>query len=302
MSISSVIKVYSAFAPVYDATFGLVVGRYHRHIGQAAVGVRRVLELGVGTGLTLRHYPATAEVTAVDLCPAMLARAERLVARGVPARVTLQLADAERLPFVDGSFDMVVLPFVVSVTPEPARLLDEARRLLAPGGQMLILNHFAGVSGLRWLERLFTPFAERVGFRSDLTLERVLRLADLPVEEVRSLPSIGFFTLVRLRQREAQRSNRSASQFPPRPMSPRTSSRASHDVATAAASPPARPAARMAAFHNAQARPRCHVSSSGARWRLNISRWGGRKVVQAMARSHAGSPTQSWPKSIKAAS
>ena len=202
MSISSVIKVYSAFAPVYDATFGQVVGRYHRHIGQAAVGVRRVLEIGVGTGLTLRHYPATAEVTAVDLCPAMLARAERLVARGVPARVTLQLADAERLPFADGSFEMVVLPFVVSVTPEPARLLDEARRLLAPGGQMVILNHFAGVAGLRWLERLFAPFAERIGFRSDLTLERVLRMVNLQVEEVRSLPPIGFFTLVRLRHRE----------------------------------------------------------------------------------------------------
>ena len=200
MNSSGVIKVYSAFAPVYDATFGLAVGRYHRHIGKAAQGARRVLEIGVGTGLSLRHYPATAEVTAVDLCPAMLARAERQVARGVPARVTLQLADAERLPFADGSFEMVVLPFVVSVTPEPARLLDEARRLLAPGGQMVMLNHFAGVAGLRWLERLFAPFADRIGFRSDLTLERVLKLADLPVEEVRRLSPVGFFTLVRLRQ------------------------------------------------------------------------------------------------------
>jgi phosphatidylethanolamine/phosphatidyl-N-methylethanolamine N-methyltransferase len=197
---SGVVKVYSAFAPVYDATFGLVVGRYHRHIGEAALGVRRVLEIGVGTGLSLRHYPASAEVTAVDLCPAMLARAERQLARGVVARVRLQLADAERLPFADGSFEMVVLPFVVSVTPEPARLLEEARRLLAPGGQMVMLNHFAGVSGLRWLERLFAPFADRVGFRSDLTLERVLKLADLPVEEVRRLSPVGFFTLVRLRQ------------------------------------------------------------------------------------------------------
>lgn len=197
---ASVVEVYSAFAPVYDATFGLVVGRYHRHIGRAAAGARRVLEIGVGTGLTLRHYPATAEVTAVDLCPAMLARAERVVARGVPARVSLQLADAERLAFDDGSFDMVVLPFVVSVTPDPARLLAEARRVLAPGGQLVMLNHFAGVAGLRWVERLFAPFADRIGFRSDLTLERVLALADLSVEEVRRLQPIGFFTLVRLRQ------------------------------------------------------------------------------------------------------
>lgn len=200
MKSASVIKVYSAFAPVYDATFGVVVGRYHRHIGVAARGVRRVLEIGVGTGLTLRHYPASAEVTAVDLCPAMLERAERQVQRGVSAKVTLQLADAERLPFADGSFEMVVLPFVVSVTPEPARLLEEAQRLLAPGGQMVVLNHFAGVSGLRWLERWFAPFAERIGFRSDLTLERVLAMARLQVEEVRRLPPIGFFTFVRLRK------------------------------------------------------------------------------------------------------
>lgn len=200
MKSASVVKVYSAFAPVYDATFGMVVGRYHRHIGAAAGGVRRVLEIGVGTGLTLRHYPASAEVTAVDICPAMLERAERQLQRGVQARVTLQLADAERLPFADGSFEMVVLPFVVSVTPEPARLVEEARRLLAPGGQMVVLNHFAGVSGLRWLERLFAPFAERVGFRSDLTLERVLAMAQLEVLDVRRLPPIGFFTFVRLRK------------------------------------------------------------------------------------------------------
>jgi phosphatidylethanolamine/phosphatidyl-N-methylethanolamine N-methyltransferase len=212
---AGVVKVYSAFAPVYDATFGQVVGRYHRHIGKAAVGAQRLLEIGVGTGLTLRHYPAGADVTAVDLCPAMLARAEQQVARGVPARVKLQLADAERLPFDDGAFDMVVLPFVVSVTPEPGRLLDEARRVLAPGGQLLLLNHFAGVAGLRWLERLFAPFADRVGFRSDLTLERVLQLASLPVEEVRHLRPIGFFTLVRLRRPLAVAAQRSGTPAAP---------------------------------------------------------------------------------------
>jgi phosphatidylethanolamine/phosphatidyl-N-methylethanolamine N-methyltransferase len=201
---NDVIQAYSRFAPVYDATFGRIIGRYHPLIGQAVSAARaqRVLEIGVGTGLALPHYAAGTQVVAVDLCPAMLARARTRLARGVAANVELQLVDGEQLPFEDHSFDAVTLPFVISVTPEPARLLDQVQRVLRPGGSLVMLNHFAGVQGLRWLERAFAPFADRIGFRSDLTLDKVLQLAAMETVSVRALSPLGFFTLLHLRQPE----------------------------------------------------------------------------------------------------
>lgn len=205
MKSQDVIQAYSRFAPVYDATFGRIIGRYHPLVGRtvSAAHARSVLEIGVGTGLALPHYAAGTQVVAVDLCPAMLRCAQARVDRGVAASVELQLVDGEYLPFADHSFDAVTLPFVISVTPEPARLLAQVRRVVRPGGSVLLLNHFAGVRGLRWLERAFAPFADRIGFRSDLTLDRVVQLAHMPVLEVRHLGPLGFFTLLHL-QRPAE--------------------------------------------------------------------------------------------------
>ncbi len=202
MKSQDVIQAYNRFAPVYDATFGRIIGRYHPLVGGtvAAANARRVLEIGVGTGLALPHYAAGTQVVAVDLCPAMLSRAQARVDRGVAASVELRLVDGEDLPFDDHSFDAVTLPFVISVTPEPARLLEQVRRIVRPGGSVLMLNHFAGVRGMRWLERAFAPFADRIGFRSDLTLERVLQLAQMPVLEIRHLAPMAFFTLLHLQR------------------------------------------------------------------------------------------------------
>jgi phosphatidylethanolamine/phosphatidyl-N-methylethanolamine N-methyltransferase len=199
---AEVIKTYDRWAPAYDATFGRIVGHYHRHIGKFVrnVGARRVLEIGVGTGLSLQHYPAGASVIGVDICPRMLANARKRVDAGTAADVELQLVDGEALPFADGSFDAVVLPFVISVTPDPDRLLSEVFRVLRPGSPALLLNHFAGVRGLRWMERLFSPFAKFVGFESNLDLGTLLERSAMRVESVQHLRPLGFFTLVTLRK------------------------------------------------------------------------------------------------------
>lgn len=203
VSRETVVAAYARFAPVYDATFGLAVGRYHRHIGRlmASMGARRVLEVGVGTGLSLEHYAPGTQVVGVDISPAMLQRAQERVRRnGLHARVELHLVDGEELPFPEASFDAVSLPFVVSVTADPERLLREAGRVLAPGASVVLLNHFSGVHGVRWMERLLSPLAARIGFRSDLPLQRVLDAAPLELVSVEPLPPIGFFTLVHLRR------------------------------------------------------------------------------------------------------
>ena len=120
--------------------------------------------------------------------------------RAMGCQIELQLVDGEQLPYGDGTFDAVVLPFVISVTPNPKRLLAEAFRVLAAGGHVLIVNHFAGVRGLRWLEKSFSPFANLVGFESNLELPALLEGSPLQVVEIRRLRPIGFFTLVHLRK------------------------------------------------------------------------------------------------------
>jgi phosphatidylethanolamine/phosphatidyl-N-methylethanolamine N-methyltransferase len=198
------VDVYQRLAPFYDATFGrFIATRYHRHLAEvvtASGGAGQVLEIGVGTGLSLQHYAAETNVVGIDLCPNMLRKARRRVDRGVTARVRLLLADGERLPFADESYGIVVLFFVMSVTPSPAAILEEVVRVLRPNGQVLMVNHFSGVKGLGWIERRFEPLAHRLGFRSRLPIDEVLGHPQLRHEQVRCLWPIGFFRLVRLRK------------------------------------------------------------------------------------------------------
>jgi len=136
----------------------------------AALQPASVLEVGVGTGLTLPGYPASAKVVGIDISPEMLARARKRV-EGLPnGDIRLELMDAEALTFADDAFDCVTVPYVLSVTPHPHRLVDEVRRVCRTGGMIFILNHFSG-SGLWWfLERIVHAHAGRVGFRSDFKL------------------------------------------------------------------------------------------------------------------------------------
>jgi phosphatidylethanolamine/phosphatidyl-N-methylethanolamine N-methyltransferase len=133
---------YDRIAPLYDALEWLMERRARRWRRDqwALVQGRRILELGVGTGRNMLHYPRDREVVATDISPRMLARAERRAGRyGVRAR--LELADAQALPYADASFDTVVATFVFCSVPDPLRGLREALRVLAPGGQLLLVEH-----------------------------------------------------------------------------------------------------------------------------------------------------------------
>jgi len=197
---SAVRHVYARWAPFYNATFGGLVTRYRRHIRGIvdASGSRDVLEVGVGTGGSLRHYPKGTKVVGIDMCAEMLEKAQVVVADGVEADVDLRLGDGEKLAFPDASFDLVVMLFVVSVTPNPHALLDEVARVLRPGGRVLIINHFAGVRGITWVERLLAPMADHVGFHSELPLDAVTQHPAFNKLRTTSLWPIGFFQLVTL--------------------------------------------------------------------------------------------------------
>ena len=140
---------YDRLAPIYDRMEGRAERRFRpwRELLWQRAREARVLELGVGTGKNFPYYPSAADVTAVDLSPKMLERARQRAAR-TGARVTLQLADAQALPFPDATFDTVVATFVFCSVPDPVLGLREAYRVLKPGGQLLLLEHMLSANRL----------------------------------------------------------------------------------------------------------------------------------------------------------
>lgn len=171
-------RSYRRYAPVYDLLFGASLGPGRLAVTRLVrrLAAQHVLEVGVGTGLTLAHYPVTARITGVDISRDMLAAAQRRVRPEDAGRIVLRAMDAEAMEFADASFDCVTLPYVLSVTPNPDRLVAEVRRVCRPGGHIVIVNHFSGQRQWRIVEALMGPLAAWLGFRTEFSLEQhVLR-------------------------------------------------------------------------------------------------------------------------------
>jgi phosphatidylethanolamine/phosphatidyl-N-methylethanolamine N-methyltransferase len=169
---------YRRYAPLYDLLFGATLGPGRRAMAElvSRLAPEHILEVGVGTGLALSEYPAAARITGIDISLEMLAGARRRVLAEDHARIALHTMDAEAMDFADATFDCVTLPYVLSVTPNPDRLVAEVRRVCRPGGHIVIVNHFSGQPSWRALESLLRPMARWLGFRSEFSLEHhVLR-------------------------------------------------------------------------------------------------------------------------------
>ncbi|QTD44838.1 class I SAM-dependent methyltransferase [Ottowia testudinis] len=193
---------YGHYARFYDLAFGAVLQAGRRRLCEAvrATAPATVLEVGVGTGLTLAHYPASTAVTGIDLSPEMLAHARQRAAALPGRRIVLDCMDAEQLDFADASFDCVTLPYVLSVTPNPARLTAELRRVCKPGGDIFVLNHFSGGAGVWALpERMISGLAARIGFRSDFPFDEHMRHADWTLQARSRVNLLGLTTLAHMK-------------------------------------------------------------------------------------------------------
>jgi phosphatidylethanolamine/phosphatidyl-N-methylethanolamine N-methyltransferase len=196
----AVLDAYRRWAPVYDYTFGMVAREGRRHAVELInEGSGRVLEVGVGTGLSLPEYDKHLEIVGIDLSPDMLEKARERVADEELDHVTgLHEMDAADLKFPDGAFDTVVAMYVMTVVPEPEIVMRELARVTKPGGQVLLVNHFSQREGVRgWVERRMAPFADKIGWRSVFDVSRVTVCDDLDLVERKSLRPLGLFTMIR---------------------------------------------------------------------------------------------------------
>lgn len=196
----SVRAAYRRWAPIYDKAFGTfsVIGRRRAVSTVNALPGERVLEVGVGTGLSLPGYQQDKRITGIDLSPEMLKLARARVARMRLANVvSLAEMDAEATDFEDASFDIAVGMFVASVTPHPRRLLAEMRRVVRPGGHILFVNHFASGNGpASWIERAMARRAGALGWNADFPMAAIFAAEDRL--QITHLPPFGFFKLVRI--------------------------------------------------------------------------------------------------------
>lgn len=202
---TAVLDAYRRWAPVYDYTFGLVAREGRRHSVEVINQSRgRVLEVGVGTGLSLPDYERHLEVVGIDLSPDMLEKArERVAEEGLNHVTGLHEMDAADLKFADASFDTVVAMYVMTVVPEPEAVMRELSRVTKPGGEVLLVNHFSQREGVRgWVERRMAPFADKIGWRSVFDISRVQVCDDLELVERKALRPLGLFTMLRFAKRD----------------------------------------------------------------------------------------------------
>ena len=200
MDEGAVRRAYARWAPVYDITFGRVAeaGRNLtvEHINQFQ---GRILEVGVGTGMSLPHYSGHLKITGIDLSPEMLKKARRRVARDRLGHVEAILEmDACDMSFPDDSFDVVVAMYVMTVVPDPARVMRELERVCRPGGQVLVVNHFSQDHGVRGVvEKAMGRFGEALGWRPEFPVDTVMVCERLKLLETQPIRPFGLFTILR---------------------------------------------------------------------------------------------------------
>ena len=173
MRAKDVIDAYARWAPVYDSVFGPIMEASRRAaVAAVPADATRVLEVGVGTGISLPDYPERMRVVGIDLSPDMLERARRRVAdQGLSNVESILEMDASRLAFGESSFDTAMAMYVMTVVPDPARVMSEMRRVVKPGGRILVVSHFAADAGLRRaFGTLLSPFSRLLGWNTTISI------------------------------------------------------------------------------------------------------------------------------------
>jgi phosphatidylethanolamine/phosphatidyl-N-methylethanolamine N-methyltransferase len=199
MQESSTKKIYDVHSMFYDATFGRLVKRrieraiLHMNIGDSDL----VLDLGIGTGVSLNYYPTRGHVVGVDLSAGMLREARKKIRERGLTHTSVFQANALQLPFGDSTFDHVFISHVISVVSDPIQLVKEAQRVAKPGARIVIVNHFQSTNRfLALVEKWLCPLCTKLGWRSDLALNDLIKRTGVEVDYRYKLESIDLWETV----------------------------------------------------------------------------------------------------------
>jgi phosphatidylethanolamine/phosphatidyl-N-methylethanolamine N-methyltransferase len=180
-------RAYELYAPIYDFIFDWIFapGRVAAIKHLSLEPNDRVLEVGIGTGLNLPLYPPAVRLTGIDLSQEMLDKAVQRVETLAMPNVTLKVMDATSLDFADDEFDKAVATYTISAVPDPIAVLTQMRRVVRPGGIIVILNHFRSERRvIGWLEDMVAPVCTRLGWKSNLALDPLLAQVGLAPDVV----------------------------------------------------------------------------------------------------------------------
>ncbi|OGQ82547.1 MAG: hypothetical protein A3F90_16065 [Deltaproteobacteria bacterium RIFCSPLOWO2_12_FULL_60_19] len=192
-------KLYSEFAPFYDRFFGKIFYSRLRHVIESLNIPRsaRVLEVGAGTGVSFPAYPSHCEVVGIDLAPDMLARAQDKIQEHGWSHLSVMEMDAMHLEFPDDSFDYVMAFHVVTVVPDPVRMIQEAKRVCKPGGKIVIVNHFTSAfPPLGFLTEILDPVTRRLGWRTNLKLKPFVEATELKIDTIYKPSKLSLYTVL----------------------------------------------------------------------------------------------------------
>lgn len=193
-------RVYERIGPVYNFIYGKLLFNEGRETAIELLELKaghKVLEVGVGTGLTLPLYPRSCHVVGVDLSEGMLKEAEHLIQEKKLKNASVKLMDASNLEFPDNEFDRVLGNLFISATSNPEKCLEEMKRVCKPGGIIVLMNHFQSENAfLGTLETVFNPLALRLGFKSNLKMAPLLSAVGLEPKEVRKVNMLSLWTAV----------------------------------------------------------------------------------------------------------
>src|SRR5467141_4173503 len=197
-------QAYDRWAPVYDLVFGGVFskGRRAAILATNKLG-RRVLEVGIGTGISLPPYGPNDRIFGTDIAESMLKNAKQRVSELRLKNVDgLAVMDAEKLEFPDNSFDVVMAQYVVTAVPNPEAALDEFARVLRPGGALILLSRVSADAGMRrFIEQRLQPVVRQLGWRTEFAWSRYAQwlagARGIELVERRAVPPFGHFSLIR---------------------------------------------------------------------------------------------------------
>ncbi|MFQ5579714.1 MAG: class I SAM-dependent methyltransferase [Nitrospiria bacterium] len=190
---------YGTFSSLHDLVYGPLFHqsrRYAVNVLDAGEG-ERVLDVGVGTGLNLPHFPKSCQIVGIDFCAPMLARAKNRLARRQMTNVSLLRMDAMRMTFADNTFDSVFAGMLITTVSDPDQVISEIIRVCKPGGKIVMFNHFQNRNRfISAFEKVFSPVGKRLGFCPDLELGGILEGKPLMVTEKKSVKPLNLWKVV----------------------------------------------------------------------------------------------------------